>query len=76
VICLHTVGRGCPDILVGWHGLNYLFEVKQPGGNLTPDEKVSLRAGKGKQILSFAWKMRLKSCERFRRNGSLPAHVG
>lgn len=25
---LHTVGQGCPDLLVGWRGLNLLFEVK------------------------------------------------
>lgn len=41
---LHTVGRGCPDLLVGWRQKNFLFEVKD--GNkppsareLTPDEK-------------------------------------
>jgi len=27
---LHTIGRGCPDILVGFRGLNYLFEIKTP----------------------------------------------
>lgn len=25
---LHTVGRGCPDILVGWRGKNFLIEIK------------------------------------------------
>jgi hypothetical protein len=25
---LHRVGRGCPDLLVGWRGVNYLFEIK------------------------------------------------
>lgn len=25
---LHTVGQGCPDLLVGYRGVNYLFEVK------------------------------------------------
>jgi hypothetical protein len=27
---LHAVGQGCPDILVGWQGDNYLLEVKRP----------------------------------------------
>lgn len=27
---LHEVGRGCPDILVGFQGKNYLFEIKNP----------------------------------------------
>ena len=28
---LHTVGAGCPDLLVGFRGVNYLLEVKTPG---------------------------------------------
>jgi len=40
---LATIGKGCPDILVGYEGLNYLFEVKDgnkpmSGQKLTPDE--------------------------------------
>ena len=27
---LHAVGQGCPDILVGWKGKNYLIEIKNP----------------------------------------------
>jgi len=36
---LHMVGRGCPDILVGWAGNNFLLEIKQDKGKLTEDEK-------------------------------------
>ena len=25
---LHTIGKGCPDILVGFGGKNYLMEIK------------------------------------------------
>ena len=25
---LHAVGQGCPDLLVGWRGINLLIEVK------------------------------------------------
>lgn len=25
---LHAVGQGCPDLLVGWRGVNILIEVK------------------------------------------------
>lgn len=28
VECLHAVGKGCPDLLVGWRGRNFLLEVK------------------------------------------------
>ena len=27
---LHAVGQGCPDILVGFRGKNYLIEIKNP----------------------------------------------
>jgi len=29
---------GCPDLLVGYHGVNWLFEVKVAKGTLTDDE--------------------------------------
>lgn len=37
---LHEVGKGCPDILVGWQGALHVIEVKAPGktGHLTDDE--------------------------------------
>ena len=38
VQCLHMVGHGCPDLLVGWHGENILMEVKMTSGDMTPDE--------------------------------------
>jgi len=28
---IHEIGAGCPDLLVGYHGYNYLIEVKVPG---------------------------------------------
>lgn len=44
VCSLASVGSGCPDILVGWKGRNYLFEIKDPKQKpskqtLTDDEK-------------------------------------
>ena len=38
---LHTVGKGCPDLLVGFKGLNVALEVKQgeaKRNDLTPDQ--------------------------------------
>jgi hypothetical protein len=35
---LHVLGKGCPDLLVGYRGQNYLLEVKQAGCGLTEDE--------------------------------------
>ena len=34
VLLLHEVGFGCPDILVGFRGVNYLIEIKSPDGKL------------------------------------------
>ncbi len=30
VLVLSAVGHGCPDLLVGYRGFNFLFEVKDP----------------------------------------------
>ncbi len=40
----HTVGEGFPDLVCGWKGTNYLFEIKDPKQppskqKLTPDEE-------------------------------------
>jgi len=35
---IHTVGHGCPDIAVGFRGVNYLLEIKTATGTLTDDE--------------------------------------
>jgi len=35
---LHRVGHGCPDLLVGFRGRTFAFEVKAGDGQLTPDE--------------------------------------
>ena len=35
---LHMVGRGCPDIVVGYQNFNYLLEIKSADGKLTFSE--------------------------------------
>ena len=50
VICLHMVGQGCPDLLVGFRGVNELAECKSKSGKLTPDEADLHRTWQGKQI--------------------------
>lgn len=37
---LSAVGKGCPDILVGYNEVNYLMEIKFEDGKLTPDQRV------------------------------------
>ena len=36
---LHELGRGCPDIVVGYRGRNYLLEIKSSDkAKMTPQE--------------------------------------
>lgn len=44
---LHSVGAGCPDILVGAEGVNVLIEIKEGDGKLTPDQVVWHAVWKG-----------------------------
>ena len=50
---LHTIGRGCPDILVGFRGTNYLMELKATpvGYKLTDDEKKWHRDWRGNVVI-------------------------
>jgi hypothetical protein len=36
VLNLSAVGHGCPDLLVGKDGKNFLLEIKSKNGTLTP----------------------------------------
>jgi len=38
VISLSQVGGGCPDILVGYRGVNFLFEIKSERGKLSESQ--------------------------------------
>jgi hypothetical protein len=49
---LHMVGKGCPDILVGYRGVNLLVEIKDGSKppsqrKLTPDEVAFFESWKG-----------------------------
>ena len=37
---LSQVGSGCPDILIGYHGINILIEIKQLGESLRPNQQI------------------------------------
>ena len=40
VLSLAAIGNGCPDLLVGWHGRNYLLEVKYDKGDLSAEQVI------------------------------------
>jgi hypothetical protein len=37
VQCLHALGQGSPDLLAGWRGQNFLFEIKD--GSKAPSRR-------------------------------------
>lgn len=39
VYSLASLGGGCPDLLAGYRGTNYLLEVKSATGTLTDDQR-------------------------------------
>jgi hypothetical protein len=48
---LHELGKGCPDLLVGYRGVNYLLEVKGERGKLTPAESAWLASWAGQAVV-------------------------
>lgn len=46
---LHKVGKGCPDLAVGWRGWNYFLEVKDgtkpPSARVLTDDQVEWHGG-------------------------------
>lgn len=49
---IHTIGKGCPDLLVGYQGVNYLIEVKSAGGKLTEDQINFIKSWKGNLVIA------------------------
>lgn len=47
---LHTVGKGCPDLLVGYRGTNYLMEIKD-GTRAPSDRKLT----KDEEVWHMTW---------------------
>lgn len=47
VLHLHAVGEGCPDICVGKDGVNYLLEIKNKAGKLTPKQEIFFDSWQG-----------------------------
>jgi Holliday junction resolvase len=53
VTSLANIGKGCPDLLIGWRGVNYLVEVKNldgRGDRLTPAETEFIRSWRGQVV--------------------------
>lgn len=60
VFSTHTLGKGFPDIVIGYKGKNYLFEIKD--GNktksqvkLTEDESIFHRNWRGQVTIVYSF---------------------
>lgn len=51
VVHLHTVGQGCPDLLVGFRGRTQLVEVKGERGTLTQPQREWHQAWRGSPVV-------------------------
>jgi hypothetical protein len=51
VLLLHTVGQGCPDVLVGFRGRNVLLEIKD-GGKIASAQKLT----DAQQLFVASWR--------------------
>lgn len=65
---LSPVGQGCPDLLVGYGGHNFLYEVKDGAlppsrTKLTPDQVEWHQGWKGQVLVVYSVEMALKALE-------------
>ena len=56
---LHKVGEGCPDLIAGFRGVNYLIEVKDGAAppsqtKLTPDQAVWHQTWEGRVYVAYS----------------------
>ena len=49
-LSLSDIGGGCPDALVGAHGVTWLVEVKSDKGTLTPDQVKFCASWRGARV--------------------------
>ena len=50
----HTIGKGFPDVAIGKHGRTVLVEIKRPGEELTPDERIFFEEWRGAAIIGVS----------------------
>jgi hypothetical protein len=68
---LSEVGRGCPDLLVGWRGFNLLLEVKD--GNKPPSAR---RLTDDQRVWHMAWRGQVVVIKSVDEACALLAYVG
>jgi len=67
VLHLHAIGKGAPDILVGFRGINVLIEIKSAKGTMTPDESAFVSGWLGQVCVAYSPEMALVQVEQVAR---------
>lgn len=60
VVSTHTIGKGFPDIIVGYKGLNYMIEIKD--GTKQPSKR---KLTADELVFHMRWKGRIDVCKSF-----------
>jgi hypothetical protein len=60
VASTHTIGKGFPDIVIGYKGLNYLVEIKD--GTKPPSQR---KLTKDEEIFHLNWTGQINICNNF-----------
>lgn len=63
VVCLHTVGNGCPDIAVGIDGKTYLIEIKSDAGKLTGKQEAFFQGWRGCAFVARSFEQIIETIE-------------
>jgi Holliday junction resolvase len=51
VLILSQVGKGCPDLLLGYNRKNYLVEIKTEVGKLKAEQKAFMNKWHGRPVV-------------------------
>lgn len=60
VISTHTIGKGFPDIIVGYKGKNFMIEIKD--GNKPPSRR---KLTSDELVFKMKWKGQIDVCNSF-----------
>jgi hypothetical protein len=66
---LAALGKGCPDLLVGYAGRNYLLEIKIAGGKVRPDQADWHATWHGQVAVVTTWQEAAYACGAFVKEG-------
>lgn len=61
VTSTHTIGKGFPDLIIGYNGINYLIELKDGNKKWASQKKLTA----DEQVFHQTWKGQVCVCESY-----------